>query len=200
MILTFIYLLFFIFFFSHFFFFFLMIRRPPRSTLFPYTTLFRSRFPSISAARLGPMSCVFETARSSLSSSSGVKPVTSFRPLRLSSKILRSSSVVSRQLPFSSGNSDLHLVGFFAEHRVPCALEREGQRLQAEAAGTAHVLERAPFVVVQLGIAGDHGHHSARTHPSRPALQHAERIRKALEIVRDDVVEGRQIAREAICI
>src|SRR5690349_22206509 len=25
------------------FFFFLMIRRPPRSTLFPYTTLFRSR-------------------------------------------------------------------------------------------------------------------------------------------------------------
>src|SRR4051812_49988504 len=27
------------------FFFFLMIRRPPRSTLFPYTTLFRSSFP-----------------------------------------------------------------------------------------------------------------------------------------------------------
>src|SRR6266536_5899232 len=27
---------------SCFFFFFLMIRRPPRSTLFPYTTLFRS--------------------------------------------------------------------------------------------------------------------------------------------------------------
>src|SRR5258708_18422000 len=26
----------------HFLFFFLMIRRPPRSTLFPYTTLFRS--------------------------------------------------------------------------------------------------------------------------------------------------------------
>src|SRR5256885_6410434 len=29
-------------FFYFFFFFFLMIRRPPRSTLFPYTTLFRS--------------------------------------------------------------------------------------------------------------------------------------------------------------
>src|SRR6266581_6098738 len=29
-------------FFVFFFFFFLMIRRPPRSTLFPYTTLFRS--------------------------------------------------------------------------------------------------------------------------------------------------------------
>src|SRR5215475_15291090 len=34
--------LFFFFYFFFFFFFFLMIRRPPRSTLFPYTTLFRS--------------------------------------------------------------------------------------------------------------------------------------------------------------
>src|SRR5256885_7271054 len=32
---------------NFFFFFFLMIRRPPRSTLFPYTTLFRSQFPVI---------------------------------------------------------------------------------------------------------------------------------------------------------
>src|SRR5258707_14594322 len=32
------------------FFFFLMIRRPPRSTLFPYTTLFRSvRAPDVAA-------------------------------------------------------------------------------------------------------------------------------------------------------
>src|SRR6266480_3417921 len=30
----------------HSFFFFLMLRRPPRSTLFPYTTLFRSRVPA----------------------------------------------------------------------------------------------------------------------------------------------------------
>src|SRR5215204_7180011 len=30
-----------------FFFFFLMIRPPPRSTLFPYTTLFRSRRPAL---------------------------------------------------------------------------------------------------------------------------------------------------------
>src|SRR2546430_16840978 len=33
-----------------FFFFFLMIRRPPRSTLFPYTTLFRSSTPTWSFA------------------------------------------------------------------------------------------------------------------------------------------------------
>src|SRR5437899_10640701 len=45
------------------FFFFLMIRRPPRSTLFPYTTLFRSRRrpgappgrPQFAARRAGPL-------------------------------------------------------------------------------------------------------------------------------------------------
>src|SRR5438093_11349665 len=31
--------------FFYYYFFFLMIRRPPRSTLFPYTTLFRSLLP-----------------------------------------------------------------------------------------------------------------------------------------------------------
>src|SRR5258707_7387385 len=35
------------------FFFFLMIRRPPRSTLFPYTTLFRSYSLQAAAARQG---------------------------------------------------------------------------------------------------------------------------------------------------
>src|SRR2546422_9695735 len=35
------------------FFFFLMIRRPPRSTLFPYTTLFRSPF--VRREQLGPV-------------------------------------------------------------------------------------------------------------------------------------------------
>src|SRR5215208_7627860 len=35
------------------FFFFLMIRRPPRSTLFPYTTLFRSRHRPARAAPPG---------------------------------------------------------------------------------------------------------------------------------------------------
>src|SRR5258707_10195477 len=34
-----------------FIFFFLMIRRPPRSTLFPYTTLFRSSFGDVSPVR-----------------------------------------------------------------------------------------------------------------------------------------------------
>src|SRR3979490_820870 len=42
--------------FAFFFFFFLMIRRPPRSTLFPYTTLFRS--PSTSPRTLATFSAV----------------------------------------------------------------------------------------------------------------------------------------------
>src|SRR3712207_8076068 len=40
------------------FFFFLMIRRPPRSTLFPYTTLFRSRADgdetTVARGKIGP--------------------------------------------------------------------------------------------------------------------------------------------------
>src|SRR5215468_11976995 len=36
------------------FFFFLMIRRPPRSTLFPYTTLFRSPSPRVAPPGAAP--------------------------------------------------------------------------------------------------------------------------------------------------
>src|SRR2546426_11462202 len=37
---------------TYFFFFFLMIRRPPRSTLFPYTTLFRSPTPRVTPPKM----------------------------------------------------------------------------------------------------------------------------------------------------
>src|SRR3712207_7994090 len=48
-----------------FFFFFLMIRRPPRSTLFPYTTLFRSQEQARlkEAAKLGFSSAVSPAPR-----------------------------------------------------------------------------------------------------------------------------------------
>src|SRR5256885_8540533 len=42
--------------FLYFFFFFLMIRRPPRSTLFPYTTLFRSVLEAAEAIGTGTSS------------------------------------------------------------------------------------------------------------------------------------------------
>src|SRR5690349_24248652 len=45
------------------FFFFLMIRRPPRSTLFPYTTLFRSEGRHILAAMLTERVLPFFTGR-----------------------------------------------------------------------------------------------------------------------------------------
>src|SRR5947209_13274787 len=50
----------------NFFFFFLMIRRPPRSTLFPYTTLFRSKEygrnnNSPATGRLGSSGLVFRS-------------------------------------------------------------------------------------------------------------------------------------------
>src|SRR3989339_1389001 len=47
------------------FFFFLMIRRPPRSTLFPYTTLFRSsKLPHTSLAQCNRVSLLLLRLRS----------------------------------------------------------------------------------------------------------------------------------------
>src|SRR5687768_18414677 len=45
------------------FLFFLMIRRPPRSTLFPYTTLFRSDHDRRRAGAIGPPGAVPELDR-----------------------------------------------------------------------------------------------------------------------------------------
>src|ERR1017187_10729732 len=59
--------------FPNHFFFFLMIRRPPRSTLFPYTTLFRSVHRAIVQARfedgsgLSPSRAIVEIGRFVLS-------------------------------------------------------------------------------------------------------------------------------------
>src|SRR5206468_8938606 len=52
------------------FFFFLMIRRPPRSTLFPYTTLFRSCSAN-SSTGTGPTRCVAVSTGSATTSTSG---------------------------------------------------------------------------------------------------------------------------------
>src|SRR5205807_8292180 len=41
-------------------FFFLLLRRPPRSTLFPYTTLFRSPFTVIASGGFHPAATSFE--------------------------------------------------------------------------------------------------------------------------------------------
>src|SRR2546430_4934762 len=46
-----------------FIFFFLMIRRPPRSTLFPYTTLFRSDGATVTVAAMRRGNCTSAAAR-----------------------------------------------------------------------------------------------------------------------------------------
>src|SRR2546430_10113053 len=66
----------------YFFFFFLMIRRPPRSTLFPYTTLFRSKVPPIELM-LRPARQV--SCRSTRTSSWGSSPSSDRKSTRLNS-------------------------------------------------------------------------------------------------------------------
>src|SRR3712207_9497994 len=56
------------------FIFFLMIRRPPRSTLFPYTTLFRS--PAVRFLRLDPAGCTL----CAQSAEQGRRPPPGYRP------------------------------------------------------------------------------------------------------------------------
>src|SRR2546430_17131524 len=75
---------------TFFFFFFLMIRRPPRSTLFPYTTLFRSR--SILFRR--PRS----TVQSSIPRSSYMKRPTVTRSEEHTSELQSQSNLVCRLL------------------------------------------------------------------------------------------------------
>src|SRR5207249_11758930 len=83
-----VYLIFFIFCssFFFFFFFFLMLPRPPRSTLFPYTTLFRSPFTS----PIGP--AISSQSRRTAAGSSGLtkSPITT-----ASMEILRSEEHTS---------------------------------------------------------------------------------------------------------
>src|SRR3712207_8989695 len=58
------------------FFFFLMIRRPPRSTLFPYTTLFRSRFrPRLNSLRSDPSQLGFGSPMTFIDESLHVPPL-----------------------------------------------------------------------------------------------------------------------------
>src|SRR5947199_8283267 len=65
-----------VFFYSFFlFFFFLMIRRPPRSTLFPYTTLFRSwnthsRSAPVMNLRINSRTCAIQDRKSTRLNSS----------------------------------------------------------------------------------------------------------------------------------
>src|SRR5256885_14883392 len=84
---------------THLFFFFLMIRRPPRSTLFPYTTLFRSgaagAIGGITGTWNGPVAAI--TLRASITPSDvcTVKPGRPWlRVTRLTSTPVRTGALI----------------------------------------------------------------------------------------------------------
>src|SRR2546421_8048367 len=65
---------------SHRLFFFLMIRRPPRSTLFPYTTLFRSPISGASAGTTSSATCGLTATTTTAGSRSDDRSGLSLRP------------------------------------------------------------------------------------------------------------------------
>src|SRR3712207_7194912 len=72
-----------------------MIRRPPRSTLFPYTTLFRSRCTSVAAPRASA-ACSSEPRSGSRASSSSTSSTPSAAPAAARSEE-HTSELQSRQ-------------------------------------------------------------------------------------------------------
>src|SRR5438132_14417994 len=77
-----------------FFFFFLMIRRPPRSTLFPYTTLFRS----LEAARRARVARVVYASSSSVYGDRPDLPKREERSEEHTSELQSHSDIVCRLL------------------------------------------------------------------------------------------------------
>src|SRR2546427_7559235 len=74
-----------------FFFFFLMIRRPPRSTLFPYTTLFRS-------LSTGMLARVQPTLKKPRAAFPRIRPATRKRSEEHTSELQSQSNLVCRLL------------------------------------------------------------------------------------------------------
>src|SRR5256885_15951961 len=79
-----------------FIFFFLMIRRPPRSTLFPYTTLFRSPMPAVQRqAQQDKESAGSSLRRASAADQTGQRPENVQSADRKSTRLNSSHLVIS---------------------------------------------------------------------------------------------------------
>src|SRR2546427_3026483 len=85
---------------SFFFFFFLMIRRPPRSTLFPYTTLFRSPTATILAemGRSPPRRAPLQTVKRTGKNACPTRSVSAVRSEEHTSELQSQSNLVCRLL------------------------------------------------------------------------------------------------------
>src|SRR2546430_16985743 len=76
--------------------FFLMIRRPPRSTLFPYTTLFRSRGgAALSIHGVTGLPIKFIGTGENVGAQHAAPLLESFDPVRMAGPILRQGDVVA---------------------------------------------------------------------------------------------------------
>src|SRR5258708_31588087 len=106
------------------FFFFLMIRRPPRSTLFPYTTLFRSLKASSALVPfpLPPKKVSFAPPSACLPRKS--------KPLRRSSSSYRRSPAST-----SSSRSEEHTSELQSPDHLVCRLLLEEKRIRHDAFG-----------------------------------------------------------------
>src|SRR2546426_3390216 len=137
-----------------FFFFFLMIRRPPRSTLFPYTTLFRSlrrrSMPSGGTRSRfeapGVCDCVLVIFRE---------------------KEREPSDLIRKQpelLPFVGAGPPRVLVGFDFQHCPDCILERGDVDHLAGRRGASHglceVVEHGSCDAVDSAFAGNGNKHA----------------------------------------
>src|SRR6266498_3542428 len=104
-----------------YFFFFLMIRRPPRATLFPYTTLFRS----VLLPRLTPISAV--TFKNSIISRLG-RPQRDRKSTRLNSSHVRISYAVFCLKKKNEKDQDDELQGAPAAPVQVVGTDEEGDR------------------------------------------------------------------------
>src|SRR5260370_19702428 len=105
-------------------FFFLMIRRPPRSTLFPYTTLFRS------SSRSDPMARTFGSCMNS-------DRYAGCRPLYFSGRRMSTSRPMRSEEHTSELQSHLNLVCLLL-------LEKKNITMAFDAAWTVHLHISAP--------------------------------------------------------
>src|SRR3989441_6787537 len=99
-------------------FFFLMIRRPPRSTLFPYTTLFRSVGFDSRVHRDGP-NRVSGSVRDNTPAGVGVRVIINLRLIQTIPHRFITNHEVGLFFPNRSAQSESKLVAF--ERRRICA-------------------------------------------------------------------------------
>src|SRR3712207_7639983 len=101
--------------------FFLMIRRPPRSTLFPYTTLFRSALRSRSPVARSPTAATCHRGTSTRCSSPSSRSLTSRGT---------ATSGGPRPLPSGAARSEEHTSELQSRQYLVCRLLLEKKKSQ----------------------------------------------------------------------